>query len=674
MGAVNCQEEFMLCRQQGITGYPSLNLYTWDQGTVKFQGRKEQEEIMSFLVSFLPDRMVELWEGNLNKWSKTESSQGWLVVLCSRPEGEGCLTQADKRLLAAVLDGLTHLAGVDCTLDPAVCHKLRGDLGEGGEGEEADLLYLPQGLEGETISLTASASDYRAVAEEVLTLMPDITRLSRESFTEMRRRLDRDIGPAWLVQFTNGELGEDLQYKKVPALIPRQRLARLDCSDLAEICRDLHINKFPSFALFKPGGGFELHYGKDNVEDVVQFTRLASQARTMETFITSDFPDLITSGQPVVIDFFAPWCPPCMNFLPEFRKASTLIGGQVSFGTVDCTNHPRVCQQHGIRSYPTTIIFNNTKPHKYQGNQNSQELADFVVDILRPTVITLDESSFERLLGGKTEEELWLVDFYAPWCGPCQQLAPEWRKLAKRLEKNPDVRVGQVDCVEHRSVCERQGVGSYPTIRLYPLHSRGTSRYLKYQQYHRDATSLYHWVSASLPSYVDNLTPHLFEHSVLEGGETQPWLVLFFTPWCGHCTRFSPDYEEVAIMMRSRLKVGKVNCEKYRKVCERAAVRSYPTVRFYRGGRGQQQYSSRDITERTPANIIQHLERILREDAHSAPQQEEQPVNQDQDMKTVPLGEEKTEDEREADYEDEELNSDFTYFYEDDNFNYHDEL
>ena len=55
-----------------------------------------------------------------------------------------------------------------------------------------------------------------------------------------------------------------------------------------------------------------------------------------------------------------------MNFLPEFRKASTLIGGQVSFGSVDYTSHPQVCNQHGIRSYPTTVFFNHTKPHKYQ--------------------------------------------------------------------------------------------------------------------------------------------------------------------------------------------------------------------------------------------------------------------------------------------------------------------
>ena len=69
----------------------------------------------------------------------------------------------------------------------------------------------------------------------------------------------------------------------------------------------------------------------------------------------------------VIIDFFAPWCPPCMNFLPEFRRASTMIGGQVAFGTVDCTIHSRVCNQHNIRSYPSTIFFNNSKPHNVVG-------------------------------------------------------------------------------------------------------------------------------------------------------------------------------------------------------------------------------------------------------------------------------------------------------------------
>ena len=122
-------------------------------------------------------------------------------------------------------------------------------------------------------------------------------------------------------------------------------------------------------------------------------------------------------------------------------------------------------------------------------------------------------------------------------------------------------------------------------------------------------------------------------------------------------------------MLRSRLKVGKINCEKYRKVCEKAAVRGYPTVRYYRGGEGEQQYTSRDITERSPNNIVIQLDTLLREGEEPQPQ----PVNEDLDMKDIPL-EENTAEEREEDFDEEDQNGDFVYFYDDDNEFHHDEL
>jgi DnaJ family protein C protein 10 len=58
-------------------------------------------------------------------------------------------------------------------------------------------------------------------------------------------------------------------------------------------------------------------------------------------------------------------------------------------------------------------------------------LLDFIDEVRHPLVIALNDVNFVNVVSNRPDGSIFLVDFFAPWCGPCQQLAPEWRKLAK---------------------------------------------------------------------------------------------------------------------------------------------------------------------------------------------------------------------------------------------------
>ena len=148
-----------------------------------------------------------------------------------------------------------------------------------------------------------------------------------------------------------------------------------------------------------------------------------------------------------------------------------MIGGIVRFGSLDCTVHRELCSTENVRAYPTVIFYNNSQPHVFSGQLGAKEIATFVEDILRPPVIELTIENFDDLVSKRDRSDVWLIDFYASWCGPCIQLSPQWRRLARMLSHLHNVHVASVDCVTQQLLCTQHSVNSYPTIRLYPMGS-----------------------------------------------------------------------------------------------------------------------------------------------------------------------------------------------------------
>ncbi|KAJ3439295.1 protein disulfide-isomerase a6 [Anaeramoeba flamelloides] len=236
--------------------------------------------------------------------------------------------------------------------------------------------------------------------------------------------------------------------------------------------------------------------------------------------------------------------------------------------------------------------------------------------------------NFEEL----TEQGPWLIKFFAPWCGHCKRMAPAFEEAAKKLDG--EVKVGGVDCTENRDICNKFGVRGYPTIKFFNDGKEFT-------EYSGDR-SVDHFVEfcnekakeakeqpkeeekkeeeeKDEKEYVKELLSENFEELTEQG----PWLIKFFAPWCGHCKRMAPAFEEAAKKLDGEVKVGGVDCTENRDICNKFGVRGYPTIKFFNDGK--------EFTEYSGDRSVDHFVEFCNEKAKEAkeqPKEEEQKEEQ----------------------------------------------
>lgn len=68
---------------------------------------------------------------------------------------------------------------------------------------------------------------------------------------------------------------------------------------------------------------------------------------------------VLASGVPTLVDFWAPWCPPCMMLKPELERLAPELAGRANVAFVNVDEHPAIAQAFGVGSVPALFVVKN---------------------------------------------------------------------------------------------------------------------------------------------------------------------------------------------------------------------------------------------------------------------------------------------------------------------------
>jgi putative thioredoxin len=126
-------------------------------------------------------------------------------------------------------------------------------------------------------------------------------------------------------------------------------------------------------------------FGQNNSPNAAPNT--ASNNAMIFDVTTHDFEEKVMKAsmtQPIIVDFWAPWCGPCKQLMPVLEKIVGELGGAVSMAKVNIDDNPELAQALRVQSVPIVFAFFQGQPiNAFQGVRPESEIKAFIAELLK---------------------------------------------------------------------------------------------------------------------------------------------------------------------------------------------------------------------------------------------------------------------------------------------------
>ncbi|XP_046390682.1 protein disulfide-isomerase A5 [Ischnura elegans] len=439
----------------------------------------------------------------------------------------------------------------------------------------------------------------------------------------------------------------------------------VDCSgDGKKICKNYKV-KPQTFVLkhYKDGDFHKDYDRRETVQSMTNFMRDPTGDIPWEEESVTDvvhFQDaealakyLKKESKPTMVMFYAPWCGFCKQLKPEYVAAAKDLKGHSILAAID-VNRPEnavLRQQYNITGFPTLLYFENGKlKYNYEGDNKKDAIVKFMKNPKEPPVkqkdvewsetesdvVHLGESNFHSTL---KEHASVLVMFYAPWCGHCKKMKPEYEKAASVMKDKgiPGI-LAAVDATKHTELGRSHDVRGYPTVKYFKDgelafdagNIRTSDAIIEFMRNPKEPPPPpppeAPW--SDEPVGDGNNVFHLKDETFKQFlRKKKHVLVMFYAPWCGHCKKAKPEFKAAAEHFKddSKVEFAAVDCTVYTALCNTVNVSGYPTIKHFHYYNKEEPlpYSG----DRTAKDFIRFIdERRMLSSSNAEPAVQQQPL------------------------------------------------